>query len=85
VPVWNNGVIIITYDEDERAGGLAKKNGFGSGGPVVCVIISPLACSGEYSTKAYAYSLLRTIEDGLALPGHVGNANAVNPINEVWR
>lgn len=81
----NDGVIIVTYDEDERAGGLAKKNGFGSGGHVVCAIISPLARSGEYSTKAYAYSLLRTIEDGLALQGYVGNANAVNPINEVWR
>jgi hypothetical protein len=29
----SNGVIIVTYDEDERAGGVAPKNGFGSGGP----------------------------------------------------
>ena len=29
----SNGVIIVTYDEDERAGGLAPKNGLGSGGP----------------------------------------------------
>src|SRR5262249_21894886 len=60
-----DGVLVITYDEDERAGGLAKKNGFGSGGHVVCAVISPLARRGDYSTKAYAYSLLRTIEDGM--------------------
>lgn len=81
----SNGVIVITYDEDERAGGVAKKNGFGSGGHVVCAIISPLVTPGEYGTKAYAYSLLRTIEDGLAVSGHVGNANAVTAIGSVWR
>jgi hypothetical protein len=81
----SNGVIIITYDEDQRAGGLAKKNGFGSGGHVVCAVISPLARAGDYSTKAYAYSLLRTMEDGLSVTGHLGNANAVSPINEIWK
>jgi hypothetical protein len=81
----SNGIIIITYDEDQRTGGLAKKNGFGSGGHVVCAVISPLARSGDYSTKAYAYSLLRTMEDGMALTGHVGNANAVAPISEIWK
>ena len=81
----SNGVIIITYDEDQRTGGLAKKNGFGSGGHVVCAVISPLARAGDYSTKAYAYSVLRTMEDGMALTGHLGNANAVAPINEIWK
>jgi len=81
----SDGVLVVTYDEDERAGGLAKKNGFGSGGHVVCAVISPLARQGDYSTKAYAYSLLRTIEDGMRLTGHVGNANAVTPIGEIWK
>jgi phosphatidylinositol-3-phosphatase len=80
-----NGVIVITYDEDERAGGLAKKNGFGSGGHVVCAIISPLVTPGGYGSTAYAYSLLRTIEDGLGIAGHVGYANDVSPIGSVWR
>jgi hypothetical protein len=44
----SNGVIIVVYDEDERAGGLAPKNGFGSGGHVVCAIISRLAVPGSY-------------------------------------
>jgi hypothetical protein len=29
--------------------------------------------------------VLRTMEDGMALTGHVGNANAVAPINEIWK
>ena len=51
------GVIVVVYDEDERAGGLAGKNGLGSGGHVVCAIISPLAAPGSYSHKYYHYSL----------------------------
>jgi hypothetical protein len=80
----NNGVIIVTYDEDERAGGLAAKNGLGSGGHVVCAIISRLAAPGSYSQTYYHYSLLRTLEDGYRLPGYLGNANDVMPIANIW-
>ena len=80
-----NGVIIVVYDEDERAGGLAGKNGFGSGGHVACAIISPLAVAGSYGHKYYHYSLLRTLEDGFGLGGYLGNANAVTPIASIWR
>lgn len=78
-----NGVIIVVYDEDERAGGLAKKNGLGSGGHVVCAILSPLAVPGPYDQRYYHYSVLRTLEDGFGLPSYLGNANAVAPI-AVW-
>jgi hypothetical protein len=80
-----DGVIIVTYDEDERAGGLAPKNGLGSGGHVVCAIISPLAIAGSYGQKYYHYSLLRTLEDGFRLDGYLGNANAVTAIGGIWR
>lgn len=80
-----NGVIVVVYDEDERAGGLAAKNGFGQGGQVVCAIVSPLVVPGSYGDIYYHYSLLRTIEDGLGLPGHVGYANDVSAINSIWR
>ena len=80
-----DGVIIVTYDEDERAGGIASKNGFGSGGHVVCAIISPLAAAGSYGQTYYHYSLLRTIEDGFGLRPYLGNANAVTPIASIWR
>jgi hypothetical protein len=81
----SNGVIIVTYDEDERAGGLAPKNGLGSGGHVVCAIISPLATPGAYAQKYFHYSLLRTLEDGFGLGGYLGNAGAVTPIASIWR
>ena len=77
-------VIIVVYDEDERAGGLAQKNGFGEGGHVVCTILSPLAIPGSFDGVFYHYSLLRTLEDGFGLTGYVGNANDVTPINTVW-
>ena len=81
----NTGVIIVVYDEDERAGGLAPKNGLGSGGHVVCAIISPLATAGAYAQKYYHYSLLRTLEDGFRLGGYLGDANRVAPIASIWR
>jgi hypothetical protein len=81
----NNGVIIVVYDEDERAGGLAPQNGLGSGGHVVCAIISPLATPGSYAHKYYHYSLLRTLEDGFRLGGYLGNANSVTAIGGIWR
>jgi hypothetical protein len=80
----SNGVIIVVYDEDERAGGIAPKNGFGSGGHVVCAVISPLAIAGSYGQTYYHYSLLRTLEDGFKLGGYLGNANAVTPITGIW-
>jgi hypothetical protein len=79
-----NDVIVVVYDEDERAGGLAAKNGFGEGGHTVCVILSPLAAAGSYGPTYYHYSLLRTIEDGFGLPAYVGNANDVSPIAGIW-
>ena len=72
------------YDEDERAGGLAAKNGLGSGGHVACAIISPLAVPGSYGQQYYHYSVLRTLEDGFGLPSYLGSANDVTPI-AVWR
>jgi len=79
-----HGVIIVVYDEDERAGGLAKKNGLGSGGHVVCAIISPLAEPGSYGQKYYHYSLLRTLEDGFGITTYLGNANEVKPFGGIW-
>ena len=68
-----------------RADGIAPKNGFGSGGHVVCAIISPLAAAGSYGQQYFHYSLLHTIEDGFGLGPYLGNANAVTPIASIWR
>jgi hypothetical protein len=79
-----NDVIIVVYDEDERAGGLAKKNGFGQGGHVVCAILSPLARPGSYDDVFYHYSLLRTLEDGFGLSNYIAYANDVAAIAGIW-
>jgi len=81
----HNGVIIILYDEDQRAGGLAKMNGLGSGGHVACAIVSPMVRPGSYSQKYYHYSVLRTLEDGFGISDHLGAASEVSPINNIWQ
>jgi hypothetical protein len=81
----DDGLIIVTYDEAERQNGMAKKWGFGRGGPVVCAFLGPLVRPGEYDGAFYHYSLLRTLEDGFAVDGYVGFANDVTPITGIWR
>ena len=81
----SDGVIIVTYDEDQRKDGMAKKNDLGSGGPVACLVISPLVHPGEYGGSYYHYSVLRTIEDGFGIGNHLAHAGDVSPITAIWR
>jgi phosphatidylinositol-3-phosphatase len=81
----DDGLIIVTYDEDERQDGLAKKWGFGMGGQVVCAFLGPQVRPGAYDGSFYHYSVLRTLEDGFDLNGYVGYANDVTPIAGIWR
>jgi phosphatidylinositol-3-phosphatase len=80
-----NGVIVVTYDEDQRMGGLAAKNGLGSGGHIACALISPLVRPGDYADKTYSYSVLRTIQDGFGLAPYLGAAAQVDPLPVVWK
>ncbi len=80
-----DGVIVVTYDEDERMGGLAAKNGLGSGGHTACALVSPLVQPAEYGTKTYSYSVLRTIQDGLGLGPYLGFAANIGPLPVVWK
>jgi phosphatidylinositol-3-phosphatase len=80
-----DGVIVVTYDEDQRMGGLAAKNGLGSGGHVVSALISPLVQPGDYADKTYSYSVLRTIQDGFGLGPYLGSAAQVGPLPVVWK
>jgi hypothetical protein len=81
-----NGVIIVTYDESERADGQDPASGFGDGGHTVCAVISPLVVPGEYGAVTYAYSMLRTLQDGFGVvaPGYLGAANQVSPLPADW-
>ena len=85
-PAWGpNSVIVVTYDEDQRMGGLAAKNGLGSGGHTVCTLISPLVRPGEYPDPTYSYSVLRTIQDGFGLQPYLGAAAQVQSLPVVWK
>ncbi len=81
----DDGVIIVTYDEDQRAGGMSKKQGLGAGGHVACAILGPQVVPGSYDTTWYHYSLLRTLEDGFGIPTYLGDANEVSPIDSIWQ
>jgi hypothetical protein len=78
-------VIIIVYDESERADGQDPANGLGNGGHTACAVISPLVVPGEYPALTYAYSMLRTLQDGFGLPGYLGAAAEVGPLPAVWQ
>jgi hypothetical protein len=80
-----NDVIMVTYDEDLRAGGVAKKAGLGQGGHVAFAVVGPRVVPGVYRGRYYHYSFLRTMEDGFGLSGYLGHAVEVNPINSIWR
>lgn len=80
-----DGAIVITYDEDQRMGGIAAKNGLGSGGHTVCALISPLVRPGDYPTQTYSYSVLRTIQDGFGLGPYLGSAAQVGPLPVTWK
>lgn len=80
----DDGVIVVTYDEDQRMGGLAAKNGLGSGGQIATALISPLVQPGEYADTTYSYSVLRTIQDGFGLGPYLGAAGQVAPLPVTW-
>jgi len=79
-----DGVIIVVYDESDRADG--QDPTLGTGGHTVCAIISPLVKPGEYGSLTYVYSMLRTLQDGFGVvaPGYLGAANQVSPLPASW-
>jgi phosphoesterase family protein len=81
----DDSVIVITYDEDQRMGGLAAKNGLGSGGHIATALISPLVKPAEYPDTTYSYSVLRTIQDGFGLGPYLGAAAQVTALPVVWK
>jgi hypothetical protein len=81
----SNGMIIILYDEDERAGGVQPANVLDQGGHTVCAVISPHVAAGEYAAKTYSYSVLRTLQDGFGAFPYLGYANQVSPLPVVWK
>jgi phosphatidylinositol-3-phosphatase len=80
-----DGLLVVLYDEDERMGGMAAKNGLGQGGHTICLVVSPLVQPGEYQDMTYSYSVLRTLQDGFGLPDYLGSAADVSPLPVKWK
>ena len=78
-------MIVVTYDEDQRMGGLAREERPRLGGHTICFVLSPLAVPGDYGAKTYSYSVLRTLQDGLGLSPYLGAAASVAPLPLAWR
>ncbi len=78
-----NGVIVILFDEDMRQGGMSNV-GPGQGGHTVCALLSPLVVPGDYAPTTYAYSVLRTSQDGFGLSPYLAGAGQVEPLPVVW-
>ena len=80
-----NDLVIVLYDEDERAGGVASKNGLGQGGHTACAILGANVVPGDYDDVVYSYGVLRTLQDGFGVTSYLGHAAEVAPIRAIWR
>lgn len=60
-----SGLLVVVWDEDDASGGIT-----GTDDPIPMFVMSPFAKSGGFasSLKMDHYTLLATLEDGLALP-----------------
>ncbi|MEA2520497.1 MAG: phosphatidylinositol-3-phosphatase [Actinomycetota bacterium] len=83
-PAWNaSSVIVIVYDEGQD-GGPGKAVKF-AGGNVPFAVIGGQVHNAVYTGLFNHYSMLRTLEDGLALPGHVGAASTATTLGHIWK
>lgn len=74
---WNsseNVAVVVTFDEDDRHGPQDAPSNF-RGGHIPTVVIANHVPHREDNTAYSHYSLLRTIEDALGIPEHLGHAN----------
>lgn len=79
-------LLVVTFDEGAGADHSACCGDPG-GGAVATVLLSAAvgARAGGGATHAYDhYSLLRTVEDALRLPGNLGRAAQASPITGIW-
>jgi hypothetical protein len=75
----DGGLLVIWWDEDDLSGLLAPDD------PIPMIFISPLAKNGGYVSTMAAnhYSLLATIQDGLALP-RLAASTAATPLSDLF-
>ena len=75
----NGGLFVIVFDEDDNSGFPTADD------PIPLLVLSPYAKKKFQSVKkANHYSLLATIEDGLALEGRLGKAAAADALGDFF-
>ena len=82
--VGPQGFLVVTFDEGTTNRGCC--GGVAAGGRIPTLVLGPTVLSGSTGTAAYShYSILRTIEDALALP-HIGHAAdpQTHPLNSLF-
>ncbi len=77
-PQLRGGVVFVVFDESDDSN-------IGGGGIVPMIVAGPLVRVGARSAVVLDhYSLLRTIEDGWALP-YLGRSERARPITGIWK
>jgi phosphatidylinositol-3-phosphatase len=85
-PAWTkNSLIVVLFDEDQRAGGMQLKDPLGQGGHTICFLLGPGVRPGVYTRTEYAYSVLRTLQDGYGVGPYLGHAADIGPLDQIWR
>jgi phosphatidylinositol-3-phosphatase len=85
-PAWDrHSLIVVLFDEDQRAGGMQLKDPLGQGGHTICFLLGPGVRPGVYPRTTYSYSVLRTLQDGFGVGPYLGHATDVRAIDQVWR
>ena len=88
-PSWSAAsALVIVFDEDDASDNTGCCGQLQGGGHVAAVVLSGMITPGTVSDHAYNhYSMLRTIEDGLGLAGHLGGAGipGAESITDVWK
>ena len=78
-------LIVVLFDEDQRSGGMQLKDPLGQGGHTICFLLGPGVRPGVYTRTEYAYSVLRTLQDGYGVGPYLGHAADVRPLDQIWR
>lgn len=71
----HNSLFILTFDEDENAGGPNL---------IPTIFLGPMVKKGSYAERITHYEVLRTLEDMYGL-AHSGAAATALPITDIWK
>ena len=81
----DNGVIVLTYDEDQRMGGLPQHNALGHGDHTVCAVSSPMVGPGNSAARRTPTACCGHRRTGSAWRRICGHAADVSELPVTWK